>query len=208
MKKIILMNDFDAYIENIKNRTLLKYLIGLIPRILNYYKAEFICGIARLKGAEIGKNTYIPLKLAIRANNNLIIGDSTIIETVYIDLRNKVEIGSNVIINKGVEIIRASHFVDSVKFETFSKPLIIEDYSWITTKTLVMPNCTLISFGVVTASGTVVTSSVLEKKTIVGGNPMKIIRKRKNVHDKLIVESLQGRDLIYYLKVRKNHENR
>ena len=94
------MNDIDSYKKRVLSRSLIKYILGLIPRIYNYCKAELICSIARLRGATIGKNTYITLSLALKANKNLKIGYSTIIETSLIDLRDNVFIGNNVIINK------------------------------------------------------------------------------------------------------------
>lgn len=199
--------NYISYYEKITKRSKIHFIVGLIPRFINYYKSQIICGIARMKGAKIGSNSYITLKLAIKANKNLTVGNSSILESYDIDLRDKVYIGNKVIINKGVKIIRASHKVDSIYFETISNDLIVEDYVWIATNALILPNCKVIREGSVIGAGSLLASSINEQKSIFFGNPAEFKRYRKESYTSLVVESLQGRDLKQYLNSRKIDTN-
>lgn len=190
----------DEYSINIKNRTFLRYVIGLIPRTINYIKATMFCNFAKLRGAKIGKNVYINFNLSIKANKNLIVGPNTIIETDDIDLRELVQIGSNVIINKGVKILRQSHNISSAKFETVGSSLIIEDYVWITTNSIIAPSCKKIEIGAIIAVSSVVVKNV-PKMAVVGGNPALLIKERNMLPTALKIEVLQARDFILYNNV-------
>ena len=137
----------------------------------------------------------------------MIVGNSSILESDDVDLRDKVYIGNNVIINKGVKIIRASHKVDSLYFETISNELIVEDYVWIATSAFILPNCKVISEGSVIGAGSLLASSINEPKSIFFGNPAEFKRFRKECYTSLVVESLQGRDLKQYINARKIEKN-
>lgn len=190
------------YVSAIQKRSTIRFLKGLMPRFYNVFKAQIKCSIARFRNAKIGINSNIPFKLARNANANLIVGDNTVIETSMIDLREKVTIGSNVIINKGAKIICQSHDIDSLLFETVGSPIIIEDYVWISTDVLVLPNCHILHNGVVIGAGSVVVKSSDEELLVLGGNPAKVLRKRSCIHEGIYVESLQGRDLKKYWRAR------
>lgn len=194
--------DYSNYIQKIQSRTILKFLIGILPRFYNHFCAEINRKIAKINGASIGKNSYVTLSLALKSNKNLVVGNSTIIETSHLDLRDKITIGNHVIINKNVTIIRASHNVDSKDFETISNSLFINDFVWIATSAAILPSCKEIANGAVIGAFSVVTKSILDEKVIVAGNPANLIRKRENVYSNLVVESLQGRDFTTYLKSR------
>lgn len=196
--------DYSNYKQKIQSRSFLKFLIGILPRFYNHFCAEINRKIAQINGASIGKNTYITFRLALKANKNLVVGHSTIIETSNLDLRDKIIIGNHVIINKNVTIIRASHEVDSKSFETISNALLINDFVWIATNAALLPSCKEIANGVVIGAFSVVTKSILDEKVIVAGNPATFIRKRENVYSNLVVESLQGRDFNKYIKSRNN----
>lgn len=196
--------DSSNYIKKIQSRTFLKFLIGILPRFYNHLCAEINRKIAHVNGASIGKNSYVTLSLAFKSNKNLVVGNSTIIETSHLDLRNKITIGNHVILNKNVTIIRASHNVDSKDFETISNTLFINDFVWIATNSAILPSCKEIAKGVVIGAFSVVTKSILDEKVIVAGNPANLIRKRENVYSNLVVESLQGRDFTTYLKSRNS----
>lgn len=196
--------DYSNYTQKIQSRTFLKFLIGILPRFYNHFCAEINRKIAQINGASIGKNSYITLSLALKSNKNLVVGNSTIIETSHLDLRDKITIGNHVIINKNVTVIRASHNVDSKDFETISNALLVNDFVWIATNAAILPSCKEIANGAVIGAFSVVTKSILDEKVIFAGNPANLIRKRENVYSKLVVESLQGRDFNTYLKSRNN----
>ncbi|GHT53494.1 hypothetical protein FACS189446_1050 [Bacteroidia bacterium] len=191
-----------AYEKNIRNRTTLHFLKGLIPRFFHFLKHERARRTARLRGATIGENTVLPLSLAKRANSNLITGCNTLIQTDKIDLRSPVRIGNYCIIGQ-CEIITTSHFVDSPDWEHKHYGIEIDDYVWIATNVLITPACRHIGYGAIAGAGSVVIKN-MAKMSIVGGNPAIHLRYRKHVHDSLVVESLLGGDLKSYIKAWKN----
>lgn len=191
------INSKSEYFKNIKNRNLFQFIKGLIPRYINWRKHEKARNIARKRGAKIGNFSIIPLSLAKRANNNLIIGDHSSIQTDKIDLRSPVKIGSYSIIGNNCDIITTSHQLDSVEWEHKYYGIEIEDYVWISTKVLILPSCRKIEFGATIAAGSVVVKNI-SPMSVVGGNPAVHIKSRKVIHKNLVVESLLGGDLIAY----------
>lgn len=188
-----------GYEDRIRNRSTIRFLIGLIPRSVNYIRCSIWRRIAIFRGATIGKNTVIPRKLALRANRNLVVGSHCSISTSDLDLRSQLTIGNHVIIGRGVKIILASHNYNSPSFETYYTGLEIGDYVWLTTNCMILPKTRQIGYGAICGASSVVTKAVGDME-IVGGNPARIIGNRKCVHDKIPVEFLQGYDLIKYVK--------
>lgn len=201
--KIDSIKDKTEYEKNIQNRSLFRYLIGLMARWKQHFKYDRAVRIARRRGAKIGEGVIMPLSLAKKANKNLSIGNHVSIQTDLIDLRCSVKIGNHVIIGYGTEIITMSHEIDSPEWEHKSYGIEIEDYVWIPTKILVLPSCRKIGYGAVVSSGSVVVTNV-DAMAVVGGNPAKELKKRKCVHTNLVVESLLGGDYRIYKQKRKN----
>jgi len=75
------------YTTKVIQRSSVKYLLGLCSRFILFLKYGLIRWYARMKGAEIGRNSIITWKLAKRANKNLVIGNDVIVEAWDIDLR-------------------------------------------------------------------------------------------------------------------------
>ncbi|EFO3596123.1 acyltransferase, partial [Escherichia coli] len=98
---------------------------------------------------------------------------TTINKNVYIDGRGGVTIGSNVSISPYVRIITASHDVNCPNFSLILKPVIIKDYVWICTSSIILPGVTL-GYGAIVAAGAVVTKNIPDY-AIVAGNPAKVI---------------------------------
>lgn len=192
----------DAYIKRVQSKSKLRFFAGVVIRFLINIKYGLARVEARRRGAQIGKSVVMTWKLAHYSNSNLHIGDDTSIQTADIDLRNPVFIGSHVIIGTETEIITTSHNIDSPFFEGKNYGITIEDYAWLPVKVLVLPSCRKIGRGAVVSSGSVVVKDV-ESMSVVSGNPAREIRKRKNVHDELVVSSLMGGDFCQYIKVRK-----
>ena len=147
------------YANKVKRRSKLSYFKGLLIRFLIYLKFAFNRYLANKRGAKIGENTILPLKLAIKANKNLTIGANTICETSCLDLRGPIVIGDNCIINQQVQIIRVSHKIDDNReFTTrYYPPLIIEPFSWLCTGCHILPSVNRISMGsVISAFSTLV----------------------------------------------------
>ena len=192
-----------SYARDIKARTKFRYLKGLIPRYINYLRNSFIVWLARRRGAVIGKCVTIPYRLAMKANENLVIGDHTAIGTARLDLRARVAIGSHVIIGADVEVITVSHQVDSPDWEYKPYGITIDDYCWLATRVLILPSCQKIGRGAVCAAGAVVASDIAAVH-IVAGNPAKYLRMRKHVHTNLCVEALLGNDYLAYVKAHRS----
>lgn len=190
-----------GYEQKVKGRSFIRFHLGLIIRLKTYIKFFIFKTVAQLNGATIGKNSVIPLSLALKANENLSIGSNSIINSEKIDLRDKIEIGDNVIIGNGVEIIRMSHDLDDQSWRTKSNPLKICDYSWLATEAMILPSCKIIGIGGVAAARAVVVSDV-DEFSVVGGNPSCEIKKRVAIPTQLVVPSMRGNDLEFYVKAR------
>lgn len=186
-----------SYEERIVNRSYWQYLKGLLIRWRKYRYYEKNRKIARRRGAVIGEEVIIPRELAKMANRNLIIGDHSSIMTVQLDLRNPIIFGSHVIVGASAKILTTSHDIDSPEFEVKNGGLVVEDYCWLPAKILILPSCHKIGRGAVIGSGSVVAKDVAPM-SVVGGNPAILIKKREQVHDKLVVESLQSGDYHHY----------
>lgn len=186
------------YTEGIQARTTFQFIKGFFPRLNGFIKFSIIAAVAKLNGAHLGRNVTILWSLALKANANLTIGDNTAVQTSAIDLRAPVRIGSNVIIGQGVEIITASHNIDSVDWEVKYYGIDIHDFSWIATKCLILPSCRVIERGAVCAAGAVVASDV-PAMAVFAGNPACYLRSRKTVHSDLCVQSLRGNDFVRYV---------
>lgn len=142
--------------------------------------------------------------MAKKANENLIIGTDTIIETDNLDLRSKIVVGDHVIINKDVVVIRVSHYIDdNTLFQTRYYPdLIIEDYSWIATGAKILPQVDRIEYASVCGAYSVIVKNT-QKMGVYGGNPAIKIKEHNTSFCDLVVCSLVGGDLRYYTKARK-----
>ena len=190
-------NNNTIYEKRVLGRSYIKYLMGLFVRWIQNLKYEKARKIARKNGAIIGEGVIMPISLAKKLNSNCRIGNHVSIQSNDIDTRASLTICDNVIIGSGVKILTASHNIDSPEWEYKSYGITIEDYVWIPTNVLILPSCQKICYGAVIGAGSVVVKDV-NTMSVVSGNPAKEIRKRKNVHSNLVVESLLGGDYYIY----------
>lgn len=185
------------YERYVQNRNKFQYYKGLLSRFISYCKYEYRIHIANENGATIGNYVTISKNLARSLNSNCIIGDHVSINTDKLDVRAPLQIGNNVIIGAGSEIITVSHNIDSPDWEPKYYGLIIEDYVWIANNAMILPSCRKIGKGAVIGAGSVVVRDV-EPMSVVSGNPAREIRKRKTIHTDLPVERLLHGDYITY----------
>jgi len=151
---------------------LCNYVISQIPfhslRMKNY----------RRLGVKIGDGSTILMSTQMHEATNITIGEGTVINPYcYLDGRGGLKIGSYVNISSHVVLVAGSHEVqDGERFLGFAKPITIEDYVWLCTRSTVLPGVT-IGYGAVVAAGAVVTKSV-EPYSIVAGVPARKIGER------------------------------
>lgn len=125
-----------------------------------------------LRGASIGGDSCIGKAVVEGKVHMLSVGVSTFIGRVKIAVHDRVEIGANVCINDGVQILTASHDVRDPAWGRISKPVVIEDYAWIATDSLILPGVR-IGRGAVIGAGAVVGKDVPANAVAVG-NPLVI----------------------------------
>ena len=156
----------------------LKGLLALYLKIVAMVPSHFIRRFFYyIVGFKIARNTVVYSGLEIRSPHKVKINSNTIIgHDCILDGRNTITIGSNVNLSSGVWIWTLQHDPQSSSFGTVGGAVKINDYAWISCRTIILPNVT-IGEGAVVAAGAVVTSDV-EPYTIVGGIPAKKIGER------------------------------
>lgn len=106
------------------------------------------------------------------------IGKYTTLGKAIVALHDEVTIGERVCINDSVEILTASHDVQSPTMEYVKKKIVIEDYVWVGTGAMILPGVVL-GRGCVVGARAVVSKSVAPGAIVVG-NPAKVASKMRN----------------------------
>lgn len=134
---------------------------------------------------KIGRYSTIRHGAKIRAPWKIEIGKNTIIgDGAILDGRRGLKIGDNVNFSTGVWVWTLQHDLNSPDFDVEGGPVLIDDYTWVSCRTTILPNIHIGS-GAVIAAGSVVTKDVMPF-TVVGGVPAKKIGERnKNLKYKL-----------------------
>ncbi len=146
--------------------------------MISYFPSQCVRKlILRIMRMKIGRNCAIYGKFEIRNPWKITIGNNTSVgHRATLDGRGTLTIGSNVNISSEVMIWTWQHNYDSPSFEIVSKPVIIEDYAWISARVIILPGVK-IAKGSVIAAGAVVTKDT-EPFTVYGGVPAKKIKDR------------------------------
>jgi acetyltransferase-like isoleucine patch superfamily enzyme len=151
-----------------------KRLLSLPELIKRNYRRSKLTG----KGAVIHETAEIG-KVSIAGKITLLsIGKASLLGRVNIALHDEVQIGNNVCINDGVEILTASHDVNDPKWKHIKGKVQVEDYVWIGTGAMILPGVK-IGRGAVIGARAVVSKSV-NPGAIVVGNPAREISKTRN----------------------------
>ena len=109
---------------------------------------------------------------------NLVVGNECFIgSNVHLALHDKIILGNNVVVNDGCTLLTASHDVNCPNWSHVKAPIVIEDYAWIATNSMILSGVT-IGKGAVVGAGSVVTKSVPPYQ-VVAGNPARIVKERK-----------------------------
>lgn len=142
--------------------------------------------IYKLDGVKIGKGSAIHMWANFFYTLNIQIGEDSIIgDHVFLDGRDKLEIGNHVDIASDVMIYNSEHDINAQDFHATLAPVEIGDYVFIGPRAIILPGVK-VGKGAVVGAGAVVTKDVPEF-AIVGGVPAQVIgeRKLKNPHYKL-----------------------
>lgn len=108
---------------------------------------------------------------------NFVVGNECFIGShIHLALNDKIILGNNVVINDGCTFLTASHDVNSPNWQQISAPIVIEDYAWIATNSIILSGVTIGKAAVVGA-GSVVSKDVLPYQ-VVAGNPARVVKNR------------------------------
>jgi len=117
---------------------------------------------------------YTGFHISVSEGATLTLGQGYINNHVVIDCFESITIGKNVVISKGVTIRDSdNHAINGNS--NISAPILIDDDVWIGVNATILKGVKIAS-GAVIAAGAVVTRDV-EKNTLVGGVPAKLIKK-------------------------------
>lgn len=131
----------------------------------------------RLLGARLGRRAYVLRGTTVLCAHLLRIGERTNIGfRCLLDARGGLTIGDRVVIASDTHIIAGTHSLTEPGFPAALLPVTIDDYAWIASRALILPDVT-IGRGAVVAAGACVTRDV-EACSIVGGVPAKEIGRR------------------------------
>lgn len=148
-------------------------LVNSSPQVMYGWRLWWL----RLFGARIGKNVLIrpsvrvtyPWKVTI--GDNVWIGDNAELYTL-----DEIRIGNDCVVSQRSYLCTGSHNARTPSFDLITKPIVLEDQSWIASDCFVMPGVT-IGRGAVVAARSLVTRSV-PAGTIVAGSPATFASKR------------------------------
>jgi len=128
-------------------------------------------------GIEIGEGSHILSGLWLDCRRNCRIGRHSVVnQRCRLDNRGGIEIGDNVSISAGVQILTADHDLASADFAGRERGVTIGDYVFIGTGALILPGVKL-GRGAAVGAGGVVTDDV-EPFVIVAGVPARPIGRR------------------------------
>ncbi|AFV97994.1 hypothetical protein B649_08410 [Candidatus Sulfuricurvum sp. RIFRC-1] len=132
--------------------------------------------LLRFFGSKIGTGVVIKPNVHIKYPWFLTIGDHCWIgEGVWIDNLAQVTIGANVCLSQGSYLLTGSHDYKKNTFDLITRPITVEEGTWIGAKAIVCPGVTCHNHSVL-AVGSVAVSN-LEAYGIYQGNPA--VKKRK-----------------------------
>ncbi len=135
----------------------------------------------RLMGAKLGSNVTIEPGVYVGAGQDIVLGDDVQINEGC-RLRN-VRMGNHIMVAPEVAILNLGHNTDRTDIPMISQgtrvypPTVIDDDVWIGMRALIMPGIH-IGQGAIVAAGSVVVKNV-EPYAVVGGNPARLIKRRR-----------------------------
>ena len=143
----------------------------------------------RRLGVRIGHQTTILMSVEMHRAEDVTIGRNTVInQHCRLDGRGGLLIGNNVNISSHVLLVAGTHDVqDGQAFSGCIKPIVIEDYAWLCTRSTVLAGVT-VGRGAVVAAGAVVTKSVPPYAIVAGVPARKIGERNPDLNYDLVYE--------------------
>ena len=131
----------------------------------------------RRAGLSIHPTSSIHWRAEFYAPQSIRIGRfCTIGDSAFLDGRSGLTIGDCVNFGSHVSVYTRQHDIDAADFAEVGAPVVIGDYAWVSSHSIILPGVS-IGEGAVVAAGAVVTKDVAPY-TLVGGNPARYIRDR------------------------------
>ena len=128
-------------------------------------RISFYGSAMRLK---LGRDVQIMSGLWLDCRGHLTIGDYSVInQRCRLDARGRLRIGANVSISPETHILTADHDVSSATLCGRTRPVSIEDFSFIGSRAIILPGVTL-GQGCAVGAGAVVTKDVLPYAVVAG----------------------------------------
>lgn len=162
-------------------KKILKVIVRIVLNCLPLIKFPMInIYLFNKLGYNVSYRARIYSSCQLMGDVEICIGEGTYIghETLITGGKGKILIGQNCDISDRVNIFCGTHKIDVIGFRTagegYGKDIIIEDGVWIGLGALILPGVNIGKKSIV-AAGTVVNKNV-PPYSVVGGNPMKIIR--------------------------------
>ncbi|WP_029594811.1 WcaF family extracellular polysaccharide biosynthesis acetyltransferase [Exiguobacterium chiriqhucha] len=154
------------------------FIQGTFFRFSLHNMYNFRAWILRIFGAEIGQGTKIRSSAKFTYPWKVKIGDySWIGDDVILYSLDDISIGSNVVISQKSYLCTGSHDISDNSFSLITKPILVNDATWIAADCFIFPGVILGEGSVVSARSTL--KDCTEPWYIYDGNPAKKIKKRE-----------------------------
>lgn len=135
-----------------------------------------IVSILRLFGAKIGKDVRIKPGIYIHYPWKLVIGDHTWLAECRIENLADVTIEANCCVSQEAMLLTGNHDYKKAGFDLITKPIVLEEGSWIGARAIVCPGVVVKSHAVLTV-GAIATKD-LDAYGIYQGNPAVKVKDR------------------------------
>lgn len=137
--------------------------------------------LLHLFGARIGEGFVAKPGVKVKFPWKLEVGDHVWLgEGVWIDNLDQVRLGSHVCVSQGAYLCTGSHNWTAETFDLVTRPIVIEDQTWIGAKAMLAPG-TIVREGAVLSLGSVAKGE-LQQWTVYVGNPARAARERHEGH--------------------------
>ena len=151
--------------------------------------------LLRCRGVHIAPTAVV--KGNCQIDGEVRIGLETIVQSSFLDGRGGLVIGAHVLLDQ-CTVLTAQHNIDDPTYSTTFGPVEIEDYVVVFQGALILPG-RRIGRGAIIGARSVVTNDIPPMSVAVG-NPARIIRLRKSIHDHCDMQAMAGLNLLEKLK--------